>query len=144
MIMQLRTLIQAGCCGLLLATGIAMAEDRKPPALDFPNDVSWFNVSRPLTLDDLHGRLVLLDFWTYGCINCLHVADELAQLEQEFGDDLLVIGVHSPKFSNERRDATLRSFLIRNDRRHPVVNDTRSQLMREYGVLTTASFHGIM
>jgi len=134
MIMQLRTLIQAGCCGLLLATGIAMAEDRKPPALDFPNDVSWFNVSRPLTLDDLHGRLVLLDFWTYGCINCLHVADELAQLEQEFGDDLLVIGVHSPKFSNERRDATLRSFLIRNDRRHPVVNDTRSQLMREYGV----------
>lgn len=119
---------------LLLITGVAGAT---PPeriaAPPFPKALTWLNVSRPLTLDDLKGRMVILDFWTYGCVNCLHVADELRQLEQRFGDELLVIGIHSPKFPNERRIDTLRRILLRYDRRHPVIQDPDWLLMKGYG-----------
>lgn len=106
----------------------------KVPAPAFPEDLAWLNVSRPLTLSDLEGRVTILDFWTYGCINCLHVVEELRALEQRFGDSLLVIGVHSPKFSNERRMDTLRRILLRYDRHHPVIQDSELELMRIYGV----------
>src|SRR5450759_5481687 len=61
----------------------------------------WFNTDRPLTIAGLRGRVVLLDFWTFCCINCLHVVEELRPLEERFGDRLMVIGVHSPKFPHE-------------------------------------------
>ncbi len=63
----------------------------------------WLNTGgRELTLADLRGKIVLLDFWTFCCINCLHVLDELRPLEEKYGDALVVIGVHSPKFEHER------------------------------------------
>lgn len=117
---------------LLLTHSLVAAAEGNRPAPEFPADLPWLNVSRPLTMDDLRGRVVILDFWTYGCINCLHVAEELKRLEQQFGDDLLVIGVHSPKFDNERRLSTLRSMVLRYQRDHPVVNDTELKLMRLY------------
>ncbi|WP_172838815.1 thioredoxin-like domain-containing protein [Solemya velesiana gill symbiont] len=104
------------------------------PAPEFPEKLQWLNVSRPLTLDDLKGRVTILDFWTYGCINCLHVVEELWELEKKYGDSLLVIGVHSPKFSNERRMDTLRRILLRYDRQHPVIQDRDLELMQIYGV----------
>ena len=58
----------------------------------------WINTERPLSLRDLRGRVVVLDFWTFCCINCLRVIEELRELEERFGDRLVVIGVHSPKF----------------------------------------------
>src|SRR5262245_23950660 len=64
---------------------------------DFPTGVDWINVPGPLTLDDLRGKVVLLDFWTYGCINCIHMIPVLKRLEEEFPDELVVIGVHSAK-----------------------------------------------
>ena len=101
-------------------------------APEFPAELPWLNVSRPLVLDDLRGRVVILDFWTYGCINCIHVAEELKRLEETFGEDLVVIGVHSPKFDNERRLSTLRHITLRYDRRHPIVNDIDLRMMRLY------------
>src|SRR5579872_6944370 len=62
----------------------------------------WLNTSRALTAEDLQGRIILLDFWTFCCINCMHVIPDLKYLEEEFGNKLLVIGVHSAKFANER------------------------------------------
>src|SRR5690349_16623993 len=61
----------------------------------------WLNVARPLTPDDLKGRILLVDFWTYCCINCLHVIPKLQALEAEFGNQLTVVGVHSAKFATE-------------------------------------------
>jgi len=63
-------------------------------ALGFPEELQWLNVKQPLTAGDLRGKVVILDFWTYGCINCLHVAEELRRLEEQFGEHLVVIGVH--------------------------------------------------
>lgn len=84
----------------------------------------WLHTPRPLTAADMKGRLVLLDFWTYGCINCMHVVPDLAYLEETFGPRLLVVGVHSAKFDaeqgNDRIEAAARRFGLR----HPVINDS--------------------
>ncbi|MEG7521993.1 MAG: redoxin domain-containing protein [Chromatiales bacterium] len=92
------------------------------------------NVSRPLTLDDLHGKVVILDFWTYGCINCIHVLADLKRLEEKFGHQLLVIGVHTPKFDNEKNLETLRNIVVRYGIDHPVVNDVTFMLGAHYGM----------
>lgn len=93
-------------------------------APDFPKDgLSWFNVDRPLSLSDLKGRLVILDFWTFCCVNCFHVQPTLRDLQDRFGHELAVIGVHSPKFTHERDPRALASALARYDIRHPVLHD---------------------
>ena len=62
------------------------------PAPEFPAGLTWFNVSEPLSFEKLRGKLVLLDFWTQGCINCQHIIPDLERLEEEFADSLVVIG----------------------------------------------------
>ena len=119
---------------LLFVSVLAQAGDRSfSSAPEFPANLPWLNVSKPLSLRELRGKVVVLDFWTYGCINCLHVADELKKLEAQFGDRLLVISVHSPKFDNERDLETLKRNVIRYDLRHPVVQDEDFHLMQAYG-----------
>lgn len=105
-----------------------------PPAPEFKAGLPWLNVSRPLTMKELRGKAVLLDFWTYGCINCIHVIADLKQLEAKYGNKLVVIGVHSPKFDNEKNLDTLRSIVVRYDLEHPVVNDIDFTLGRLYGM----------
>ncbi|MES9850658.1 MAG: thioredoxin-like domain-containing protein [Candidatus Thiodiazotropha sp. L084R] len=102
--------------------------------LEFAPGLAWLNVSRPLLFDDLLGKVVILDFWTYGCINCVHVLADLKQLEKKYGDQLLVIGVHTPKFDNEKNLETLRNIVVRYGIDHPVVNDIDSTLARVYGM----------
>ncbi|MEN8166770.1 MAG: thioredoxin-like domain-containing protein [Pseudomonadota bacterium] len=94
----------------------------------------WLNVEKPLTFDDLHGKVVILDFWTYGCINCIHVLADLKRLEEKYGHQLLVIGVHTPKFDNEKNLDTLRHIVVRYGVDHPVVNDVDSILATKYGM----------
>src|SRR3954471_13026779 len=59
------------------------------PAPEFPTGLEWINVPAPLTLQSLRGKVVILDFWTYGCINCIHMIPTLRQLEQKYGDALV-------------------------------------------------------
>ena len=92
-------------------------------APEFPDGLEWLNVERPLTLAELRGKLVLLDFWTYGCINCIHIIPDLERLEAEYGDELVVIGVHSAKFTNEGDTENIRQVIARYGLQHPVVND---------------------
>ena len=94
----------------------------------------WINTPHPLTLAQLRGRVVLLDFWTYGCINCLHVIPELERLEAKHGHALVVIGVHAAKFTNEGDPEHLRRIVARYRIRHPVVNDRDFVIWRSYGV----------
>jgi thiol-disulfide isomerase/thioredoxin len=96
--------------------------------------VHWFNVTHPLSLNDLRGRLVILDFWTPCCVNCLHVLPTLRRLEQTFASSIIVVGVHSPKYPAERDEARLLNTLSRLDIRHPVAHDPDLQLWRDYGI----------
>ena len=102
------------------------------PALDGASH--WFNVPAPLALGELRGKVVILDFWTYGCINCMHILRDLKTLEQRFPDELVVIGIHSPKFTNEMDPENLKRILVRYEIEHPVANDAGHHIWRRYGV----------
>ncbi|GGO74396.1 thioredoxin-like domain-containing protein [Nocardioides deserti] len=83
----------------------------------------WLNTDGPLHLADLRGRFVLLDFWAFCCINCLHVLDELKPVEEKHAGELVVIGVHSPKFVHEADPDALRAAVERYSVTHPVLDD---------------------
>ena len=108
--------------------------DARVQAPELPTNLQWFNTSRPLQLAELRGRVVLLDFWTYCCINCIHVLSDLKYLEEKYGENLVVIGVHSPKFPNERVGAQLQKAINRHHIRHPVAHDPQFQVWRSYAI----------
>ena len=103
-------------------------------APEFPDDVEWLNTGRPMSLAALRGKLVLLDFWTYGCINCMHVIPDLKRLEALYPDELVVIGVHSAKFANEGDSEQIRQIVLRYELEHPVVNDRDFRIWNAYAV----------
>ncbi len=78
--------------------------------------------------------MVILDFWTYCCINCLHVLPELKYLENKYRDSLTVIGIHSAKFDNEKEAENIRQAILRYDIEHPVLVDTNFDVWQEYAV----------
>ncbi|WP_285474635.1 NHL domain-containing thioredoxin family protein [Actinoplanes sp. NBRC 101535] len=93
----------------------------------------WLNTGgKDLTLADLRGKILVLDFWTFCCINCLHVLDELRPLEEKYGDALVVIGVHSPKFEHERDPKALAAAVERYGVHHPVIDDGDMHLWQQY------------
>ncbi len=101
------------------------ARDGRPPRVRAPElkGRGWLNTDRELALADLRGRFVLLDFWAFCCINCLHVLDELRPLEEKYEGELVVIGVHSPKFVHEADPDALAAAVDRYDVTHPVLDD---------------------
>lgn len=112
----------------------------KVRAPDFPAGLDWLNVPEPLSMTQLRGKVVLLDFWTYGCINCIHVIPDLKRLEAEFPDELVVIGVHSAKFANEGETENIRYIIKRYGIVHPVVNDRNFVMWQAYGVRAWPTF----
>ncbi len=85
---------------------------------------TWFNTGdKDLSLKDLRGKIVILDFWAFCCVNCLHVLDELRPLEAKYADVLVTIGVHSPKFDYEAETSAVAAAIERYDIAHPVIND---------------------
>ena len=102
-------------------------------APDLSGAVDWLNVAAPIAMAQLRGKVVLIDFWTYGCVNCMHVLRDLKTLEERFPDELIVIGVHSPKFPNERSSDNLKRILVRYEIEHPVANDADHVIWRRYG-----------
>lgn len=103
-------------------------------APDFPMGLDWINTAVPIEMYRLKGKVVLLDFWTYGCINCIHVIPDLERLEEEFADELVVIGVHSAKFTNEGETDSLIDIVQRYGIKHPVVNDKDFEIWSTWGV----------
>jgi thiol-disulfide isomerase/thioredoxin len=96
--------------------------------------LAWLNTDRPLRFArELKGQVVLLDFWTYCCINCMHILPDLEHLEARFaGRPFVVIGVHSAKFDNEADRGSIRAAVHRHGIRHPVVVDEDMRLWRAY------------
>ncbi len=115
--------------GLFVTNAMAQA-----PAPEFIGAKGWLNTSKPLTIAELKGKVVLLDFWTYGCINCIHIIPDLKKLEAKYANDLVVIGVHSGKFTNERETENIRKIIVRYGLEHPVVNDADFKIWDAYGV----------
>jgi len=93
----------------------------------------WLNTGgRTVTLADLRGKIVVLDFWTFCCINCLHVLDELRDLEEKHRDVLVIVGVHSPKFVHEADPAALAAAVERYEVHHPVLDDPQLVTWQAY------------
>ena len=84
-----------------MTPALAQVQNVRPEAPEFP-PLQWLNTDKPLSLRELRGKIVLLDFWTYCCINCIHIMPDLKKLEKKYPNELVVIGVHSAKFTNEK------------------------------------------
>ncbi len=94
----------------------------------------WLNTDKPLSLAGLKGKMVLLDFWTYGCINCIHIIPDLERLESRYEKNLVVIGVHSAKFENEKDTDNIRNIILRYGITHPVVNDADFKIWEAFAI----------
>ncbi|MBI3466902.1 MAG: redoxin domain-containing protein [Planctomycetes bacterium] len=94
--------------------------------------MDWINTAGPIDLADLRGKFVVLDFWTYCCINCMHVLPELKKLEQAYPKNVVVIGVHSAKFSTEEDSKNIADAVQRYEIEHPVVNDANHRIWDNY------------
>jgi thiol-disulfide isomerase/thioredoxin len=101
---------------------------------ELPEGLAWSNTDKPVKLKDLKGKFVLLDFWTYCCINCIQTLPELKKLEKAYPNELVVIGVHSGKFDGEKDAQNIADAVLREGIEHPVVNDAEQQIWTSFGV----------
>jgi DNA-binding beta-propeller fold protein YncE len=129
--------IITGAAILLLAVvlGTARGADQQVPAPDFDGADGWLNTASPISINDLKGHVVLLDFWTYCCINCMHVFPDLKFLEDKYKDQpFVVVGVHSGKFDQEKDAQHIRNAVLRHNIEHPVAVDSAYKVWNAYGV----------
>jgi sugar lactone lactonase YvrE len=104
---------------------------RVPP---LPEGTRWLNTAGPLRLADLRGKFVLMDFWTYCCINCMHILPELKKLEHAYPKNLVVVGVHSAKFATEQESENIAEAIQRYRIEHPVINDADHAVWERFGI----------
>jgi thiol-disulfide isomerase/thioredoxin len=111
-----------------------VAFEARPSADPFAGGVAWINTAGPIRLSELRGKVVLLDFWTYCCINCHHVLPDLAKLEEKYRNELVVIGVHTPKFYAEQDTENIRQKVREYRIKHPVISDANMTIWNEFDV----------
>jgi len=116
---------------------------RRQPAPPLVGGTDWINTDGPLDLQQLRGKFVVLDFWTYCCINCMHILPELKKLEAAYPNELVVIGVHCAKFATERDSDNIREAVVRYGIEHPVVNDADMKIWDAYAVTSWPSLRVI-
>ena len=121
---------------LLLTLSLSPAGEEPVRAGEmFSGAKGWLGTAEPLTNDKLKGQVVLVDFWTYCCINCMHVIPELKFLEEKYKDQpFVVVGVHSGKFDQEKDIANIRAAVLRNGLKHPVAVDSDFAIWNRFGV----------
>ncbi len=110
---------------------------RKAPSLD--DGVAWINTAGPIDLRQLRGKFVILDFWTYCCINCMHILPQLKKLEHAYPNEIVVIGVHSAKFATEQDSKNIEEAVLRYEIEHPVVNDAQHKIWDKYEITSWPS-----
>ncbi|KOB77259.1 hypothetical protein OBRU01_04474 [Operophtera brumata] len=121
----------------LLTNHIKKVSGTVPTVDDFKNNLEWVNVSEAISLSQhCSDKVVVLDFWTYCCINCYHVLPDLAHLESVYPVEkgLVVIGVHCAKFDNEKSSSSVLAAVQRYNIQHPVVNDQDSCMWEALGI----------
>jgi sugar lactone lactonase YvrE/peroxiredoxin len=122
----------------LLLLGLAAGSSAREggmPAPDFTGADGWINTAKPISIKDLKGQVVVLDFWTYCCINCMHVFPDLKYLEHKYKDQpFVVVGVHSGKFDQEKDAEHIKNAVLRHNIEHPVAVDSDYNIWNAYGV----------
>lgn len=119
------------CAGIVL-TWVVVNAGVGMPAPDITNQ-TWLN-SEPLHLSDLKGKVVMVEFWTFGCYNCRNVEPYVKQWHEKYADKgFVVIGVHSPEFSHERELDNVRRYLKEHDIRFAVPIDNDFSTWNKYG-----------
>ncbi|WLB54609.1 thioredoxin family protein [Bradyrhizobium japonicum] len=114
------------------ATPVVTAAASQQTAPDFTGINNWFN-SKPLSIADLRGKVVLVDFWTYGCVNCVNTLPHVTDLYAKYKDKgLVVVGVHTPEFPFERSAANVQAALKRHGITYPVAQDNDSKTWNAY------------
>ena len=107
------------------------AKEELAPELD--GGAGWLNTDKPISIHkDLKGKIVVLDFWTFCCINCIHTLPDLSKIEKKYADQVVVVGVHSAKFDAEKVTDNIRKAVLRYQIRHPVVNDPEQKIWDAY------------
>ncbi len=112
----------------------SLGKQTRVRAPEFESGKDWLNTDKPLSISGLKGKIVLLDFWTYGCVNCIHIIPDLKKLEAKYNKELVVIGVHSAKFENEKNTQNIRNIILRYGIEHPIVNDANFSIWNSYVV----------
>jgi thiol-disulfide isomerase/thioredoxin len=146
--MTVRSLMTSSIVAVALLLGSALpgigAEETRPPtgfqvaeatgaAPEFAGITNWLN-SAPLRLADLRGKVVLVDFWTYGCINCIRTLPYVTQLQAKYKDrGLVIVGVHTPEFPFERSASNVQAAIKRHGITYPVAQDNNSATWNAYG-----------
>jgi len=114
---------------------LATIDTKYPRIPEFKPEYSWYNVSSPVTLNRLEGLVSVLDFFTYCCINCMHILPDLERLEENWGSKgVVVVGIHSAKFENEKVGDQVCHAIARYGIRHPVCNDSMASMWGTLGV----------
>ena len=113
---------------------------RKGTAPSIASEYGWVNTDEPIRMKELRGKVVLLDFWTYCCINCMHTLRDIKRLEAKYPNELVVIGIHSGKFTNESLIENVRQAVIKNGIKHPVVNDASFAIWHRYSIKAWPTF----
>lgn len=108
-------------------------ESMQKEAPELTGATSWVNTKKPVSLNDLRGKIVLLDFSTYSCVNCIHVMPFIKSIERKYGDAVQVITIHSGKYANEKTDSYIRFGIDKYNIDHPVANDADAKLWVAYG-----------
>ena len=119
---------------LMLEGSFTAVLQPRPKAPELDGGTDWLNTDKAIKLGDLKGRIVVLDFWTLCCINCIHTLPDLAKIEARYPNVVVVIGVHSPKFENEKKTASIFKAILRYEIKHPVINDADHKIWNAYGV----------
>ena len=109
---------------------VAAAQGTAP---NFAGISNWFN-SAPLNMADLRGKVVLVDFWTYGCVNCVNTLPHVTELYAKYRDrGLVIVGVHTPEFPFERSASNVQAALKRHGITYPVAQDNDSRTWNAFG-----------
>lgn len=112
---------------------VAMAQAQtQSNAPEFTGLGQWFN-SGPLTMQQLRGKVVMVDFWTYGCINCVRTLPHVTRLYEKYKDKgLVIVGIHTPEFAFERSASNVQAALKRHNITYPVAQDNDFATWKAY------------
>lgn len=119
---------------------VTQAAYQDGPKVDLEGGVDWINTAGPIHIEDLKGKIILLDFWTYCCINCHHVLPDLERLEKKYPNELVVIGVHTAKFNAERDTNNIKKKVAEYRIKHPVINDADHKVWNKFAVNSWPTF----
>lgn len=102
-------------------------------APDFRGLENWINGDSITSLEDLRGRVVLIDFWTYSCINCIRTLPHLQTLYEKYQDeDFVIIGIHAPEFAYEKKIENVKAAVKKYGLTYPIVQDNNFETWRAF------------